>query len=230
MELTYMKSWYKRGIFVFVALLFLSACDDTGNRGIDSKEVKEELRNREIKYITQPQIIDASFTRGKQITDTLQQALIRQMQQALAQNTLVEAAKFCNLPALAPYKELEQTHTAAIQRLRLQGKREGLQLNDMEKQLLEAYQYNQENKLPLENNVQKSGTEQMLFTAPILLNNTVCLQCHGKVGEQLSEQDYQALQSAYPMNGLVNGSLNEPIAIWSVLFQKKALVKSLQAE
>jgi hypothetical protein len=112
----------------------------------------------------------------------------------------------------------------------LKGQKDGLQLNAMEKQLLDAYQYNQENKLPLENNVQKSGTEQMLFTSPILLNNTVCLKCHGKVGSDLTEQDYQNLQATYNMDGLVNYSLNQPMAIWSILFQRKALVKSIQAE
>jgi hypothetical protein len=152
------------------------------------------------------------------------------MQKAVAENTLVEAAKDCNIQALPPYSRLQEKHTATIKRIRLKGQTEGLSLNEMEKQLLDAYQYNQENKLPLENNVQKSGTEQMLFTSPILVNNTVCLKCHGKVGEQLTTQDYQSLQATYKMEGLVDYSLNQPIAIWSMLFQKKALIKSLQSE
>jgi hypothetical protein len=229
-EVKIMSRLYKSIILVIVAFLGVSACDDTGTRGIDSKEVKEEIRNRTIKYITQPQIIDATFKRGQLIADTLQQALIRQMQKAVAENTLVEAAKYCNLQALPPYARLQEEHTATIKRIRLKGQIEGLSLNEMEKQLLDAYQYNQENKLPLENNVQKSGTEQMLFTSPILVNNTVCLKCHGKVEEQLTTQDYQSLQATYKMEGLVDYSVNQPIAIWSILFEKKALIKSLQAE
>jgi hypothetical protein len=225
-----MSRLYKSIILVIVALLGVSACDDTGTRGIDSKEVKEEIRNRTIKYITQPQIIDATFKKGQLIADTLQQALIRQMQKAVAENKLLEAAKYCNLQALPAYTQLQEKHTAIVKRVRLKGQTEGLSLNEMEKQLLDAYQYNQENKLPLENNVQKSGTEQMLFTSPILVNNTVCLKCHGKVGEQLTTQDYQSLQATYKMEGLVDYSLSEPIAIWSMLFEKKALIKSLQAE
>jgi hypothetical protein len=225
-----MSRLYKTTIALFVTILYMSACDDTGNRGIDSQEVKQEIRNREIKYITQPQIIDATSKRGPLIADTLQQALIRQMQQAIAGNTLVEAAKYCNLQQLAPYDKLQKVYTVTIKRVRLRGQPLGQPLNEMEKQVLEAYQYNQENKLPLENNVQKSGAEQLLFTSPILVNNTVCLKCHGKVGNDLTEQDYQSLQAAYKMDGLTNYSLNEPMAIWSILFQRKALIKSIQAE
>jgi hypothetical protein len=223
-------------VFRFITVLCISillgtaACDDTGQRGIDSQEVKQEIRNREIKYVTQPQIIDATFKRGQQISDTLQQALIRQMQQAVAGNSLTEVARYCNLQQLQAYEQLRKKHTASIKRVRLQGQKADLQLNEMEKQLLDAYQYNQENKLPLENNVQKSGTEEMLFTAPILLNNAVCLQCHGKIGTDLTQQAYQSLQTTYNMEGLVNHSLNQPIAVWSILFQRKELIKSLQAE
>lgn len=221
---------YKSFVFATIILLIISACGDTGERGIDSQEVKQEIQNREIKYITQPQIIDAASKRGQLIADTLQQALIRQMQKAVAENSLLEAAKYCNLQQLAAYNQLQEKHTAIIKRVRLKGQKEGIQLNEMEKQLLDAYQYNQENKLPLENNVQKSGTEQVLFTSPILLNNAVCLKCHGKVGTELSEKDYQTLQATYNMDSLINYPLNQPIAIWSILFQRKALIKRIQAE
>jgi hypothetical protein len=221
---------YKSFVGILCVLLGITACDDTSQRGIDSQEVKQEIRNREIKYITQPQVIDAAFKRGGQIADTLQKALIQHMQKAVAAKSLTEAAAYCKLEQLEAYKQMLEKHSASIKRVRLKVPKHDLQLNEMEKQLLDAYQYNQENKLPLENNVQKSGTEEMLFTAPILVNNTVCLKCHGKVGEQITEQDFQQLQSNYVMEGLVNYEINQPIAIWSILFQRKELIKSIQAE
>ncbi|MDO1445746.1 DUF3365 domain-containing protein [Rhodocytophaga aerolata] len=217
-------------VFIVTSIWYIAACDDTSQRGIDSQEVKQEIRNREIKYVTQPQIIDAAFKRGSQITDTLQQALTRQMQKAVAEKSLTEAAAYCKLEQLEAYKQLQEKHTASIKRVRLKAPKADLLLNEMEKQLLDAYQYNQENKLPLENNVQKSGAEEMLFTAPILVSNTVCLKCHGKVGTDLSGEEYQTLQATYRMDSLVNYSLNQPIAIWSILFPRKGLIKSIQAE
>ena len=95
-----MAGIYQNYWFACIALLCLSACDDTGQRGIDSQEVKEEIRNREIKYVTQPQIIEAAFKRGELIVDTLQQVLTTQMQKAVAENSLVEAAKYCQLQQL----------------------------------------------------------------------------------------------------------------------------------
>jgi hypothetical protein len=103
-------------------------------------------------------------------------------------------------------------------------------LDEVESQLLSAYRYNAENKLPLKKNVQKSGSQYLLFTAPINISNQVCLKCHGIVGKDVAEKDFQALRTTYPMDSLVNYTPQQSMAIYSILFQRKGIIANINAD
>ncbi|QHT69460.1 DUF3365 domain-containing protein [Rhodocytophaga rosea] len=218
-----------RYILLYSCFLFMlgSCSENNSSRGIDSKEVAQEIKNREVRHIPQAQIVETATQKGQLISDTIQATLTHTLTRVLQEKGIEEAAKYCNLEKLESVKGLEKQYLATIKRARLKGKKSGQKLNEMEAQLLDAYRYNAENNLPLENNVQKSGPEYLLFTAPITLNNSVCLKCHGKVGQDISENDWLILQKAYKLDSLVNYQQNQPIAIYSILFQRKGIIADL---
>src|SRR4028119_1596895 len=163
-------------LFGLVCLCCFNACNESGtSRGIDSKEVAREIRNREIRHVTQAQILDATFKQGQLVGDSVQKALTQKLTLAISEKGIVEAAKFCNLQTLEPVAALESSYKVTIKRIPLKVTGKKQRLEALESQLLSAYQYNAENKLPLEKNVQKSGEQYLLFTAPVTLNNQVCL-------------------------------------------------------
>ena len=181
----------------------------------------------EVRHIPQAQIVETATRKGQLIADTIQTSLNTILTKVLQEKGIEEAAKYCNLQMLASVKELEQQYLATIKRIRLKGSKPGRTLNEMEAQLLDAYRYNAENNLPLESNVQKSGPEYLLFTAPITLNKSICPKCHGKVGQDISENDKAILQKTYQMDSLVNYQQNQPIGIYSILFQRKGIIANL---
>lgn len=211
-----------------ICLLFLGSCNESGSsRGIDSKEVAREIKNREVRHIPQAQIVESAMQKGQKIADTVQQALAGKLTSLLQARGIEEAARYCNLQSLELAGQLEKQHLAMIKRIRLKGSKAGDTLTELETQLLDAYRYNAENKLPLDNNVQKSGQEYLLFTAPITLREEVCLKCHGKVGQDISENDFKTLNKTYHMDGLVNYTRQQPIGIYSILFQRKGIIANL---
>lgn len=209
-------------------ILILGSCsENNSSRGIDSKEVAQEIKSREIRHIPQARIIEVASQRGQSMADTVQVVLTRTLTRMLQEKGIEEAATYCNLQKLPQVSQLEKEYQANIKRIRLKGGTSGRKLNDLETQLLDAYQYNAEKNLPLENNIQKSGPEYLLFTAPITLNKEICLKCHGKVGQDISSADVANLQKTYRMDSLINYSPNQPIAIYSILFQRKGIVTNL---
>jgi hypothetical protein len=214
--------------FYSLCLLVLVSCgENNSNRGIDSKEVAQEIKNREVRHIPQAQIVETATRKGQLIADTIQESLNIILTQVLQEKGIEEAAKYCDLQRLGFVKGMEQQYLATVKRVRLKGSKPGQTLNEMEAQLLDAYRYNTENNLPLESNVQKSGPEYLLFTAPITLDKSICLKCHGKVGQDVAENDKAILQKTYQMDSLVNYKQNQPIGIYSILFQRKGIIANL---
>ena len=214
-------------LYACCLLGLLSCSENNSSRGIDSKEVAQEIKNREVRHIPQAQIVEVATRKGQLIADSVQESLSRTLTKMLQEKGIEEAAKYCNLQMLESVKGLEHQYLATVKRVRLKGNKPGQMLNEMETQLLDAYRYNAENNLSLDNNVQKSGPEYLLFTAPITLNKSICLKCHGKVGQDISENDTANLQKTFPMDSLVNYQQNQPIGIYSILFQRKGIISNL---
>ncbi len=151
------------------------------------------------------------------------------MSAAIDQEGLVNAARFCQLNQLSATDSLEKEYAVEIKRIRFIGQPVSVKLNNKEKELLDAYQYSVQNNQPVDPNVQQNDT-YMLYTAPISLSNQMCLKCHGSVGKELSQKDWEALSAKYSLDSLVNLKPNQTIAIWSLLFDKKELVKRIGEE
>lgn len=206
-----------------------SCSENNTTRGIDSKEVVKEIKSREIRHITQAQIIEEALKQGQFVSDSVQSMLVQKLTSVITEKGIIEAASYCNLQKLESVSRLEKDYQVTVKRLRLKGNKSGQVLNEIETQLLDAYRYNAENKLSLEQNVQNSGTDYIIFTSPITISSQVCLKCHGMVGKEMLQNDYQILRSGYQMDSLVNYSMNQPLAIYRILLQKKAIIANINA-
>lgn len=214
--------------WITLSLLSFYSCGDVENRGIDSRAVKEEIRSREIKHITPSQIVSAAHRAGQVITDTLQEELTKKLVQAIEREGVVEAAQYCDISKLPATAAYTKAYGAEIKRVRLKNEPREDDLSAIEKQLLEAYQYNLNHKLPIQDNIQQVGNKHWLYTAPITLNHQVCLNCHGTVGQELKPEVYQKLKSSYAIDSLINFSANQPIAIWDVLLLQKEIILKME--
>lgn len=214
---------------VLVAAGLLFAACDTGQK-IDSRKVAEEMRSRKLKRVTAARLIENTLAEGKQITRQLDSTLLECLQTALAQRGIVRAAAVCNPEALSAGL-LEKTYAVRIRRLALHAGGGQPALTEKQRQIWEAYRYNAQQNLPMEANVQRDGPDHLLCTTPVLLANTTCLKCHGKVGKDLTDKDFRLLRAAYPaMDSLSNHAAGQPIGIWNLLFDKAPLVLRMEGK
>ena len=102
-----------------------------------------------------------------------------------------------------------------------------MELGKFEKELLEAYRFNKKGNLELQDNVQVIDDNLLLYSKPLIINDPLCLNCHGIIGKDLSDFDedvFQSLNTSDTITGYKRGDL---IGMWSVWLKRKEIINSL---
>lgn len=124
----------------YLILIGVVFCSCTGTLTDEQrKKIKENMAQGEIKKVTEAEITDATFTWGRKLAATIEK-----------KDRLLGNQLFLDSLAMAENVEI----------LSLQESQQGLR--EIEKQLLEAYSGNMGS-----DNVQKMGTDSLLYTKPI---------------------------------------------------------------
>ncbi|MES2730807.1 MAG: DUF3365 domain-containing protein [Bacteroidota bacterium] len=217
---------------VVVAMLLIGTCS-CGNlreKSVDTKAMADEVKNREIKHITQAQLDETANEWGNHVAQTAQKDLAEVLTAALAKYPLEEAAAFCRVKSLYKADSLSQSYKALLNRSSLRELNKPTKLTETERQVLDAYLYNAENKLPQRPNVQRLEDKYLLYTTPIVLDNPLCFRCHGEVGENLTSIDQRKLMTRYKLDSLVNRKENSLLGMWRIAFEKKEMIKRIDVK
>lgn len=221
-----MRFPYRKALLFLLIGFALSNCGEKRNTQ-NSEALRQEMANREPKKVSDAEIIESAYTQGKIIADSSQKVIFNTLVVQLEEAGFVEALKFCNVNAYPLTDSLSSKFGAEIKRVSNKPRNPSNAPDELETLLLDSYLYNVENDLPLEDNVQKIDENYLLYTMPIVINNSVCLQCHGKPGEDITEENYAHIQSLYPGDKAIGYTLGDFRGIWSIKLSQKELVKAL---
>lgn len=212
---------------LLISFTILAACDTGSQNALNREALQEEMRNRQPKKLSEAQIVNEAFEQGRFLSQTAQQSLLATLQAAIAREGIEGAIQYCNLQANPLMDSLSEVHNATISRTSLQLRNPANAPSELEQQLLEAYQYNAEEGLPLEDNVQGIDQQYLLYTKPIVLGNELCLNCHGEAGKDIRPETLQQIDSLYPNDQARGYSKGEVRGMWSIRFRKKDIVNAL---
>ncbi len=215
------------GITWIYLIFMLAACDSGSQRHVNRDALQEEIRNREPKKISEAQITTEAFSQGQIITGEAQKELLQTLHKVMEESGPVKAAQFCSVQARPIMDSLSQKYNATIRRTSLKPRNPGNAPDEVEKQLLEAYEYNAENNLPMNENVQRLSYDYLLYTKPIIINNELCLRCHGEPGRNFEQETVKAIDQLYPEDKARNYTSGDFRGIWSIKLSQKELVKAL---
>jgi hypothetical protein len=98
---------------------------------------------------------------------------------------------------------------------------------ELEREILEAYEYQMENSAEMKSNVQAVEDDQYLFTKPILVENALCLTCHGTFENGLTQETDAFIKSKYPEDKATGYEIGELRGMWSITFPKKEIIQSM---
>jgi hypothetical protein len=209
-----------------LGIAMLSSCGN-GEQSQNRQKVNKELKSREIKKVSNSDVTEKAYQMGNLIAASAQQALFFELSNAIQQKGIDHALTYCSQKAIPLTDSLSKVHNVSISRTSLKLRNPKNQPNDFEKEILEAYQYNQEHDLELKDHVQEIDNQQLLFTRPIIINNPTCLSCHGQSNVDFDEKHYQNIQSLYPKDQATGYLLGDFRGIWSIRFNKSDIINLL---
>jgi len=215
---------YHQKIALILLAYLLSFCS-TSLSEKEKEAIRLEKNQREIKKINAADIISAVYARGIVITTMADSLLSARLEFMIQEYGIIPTFKQYEKIVKQILDSISNVNNAEIKRI--SDKTSSMELEKFEKELLEAYRFNMKGNLELQDNVQTIDDNLLLYSKPLIINNPLCLNCHGIIGKDLTdigEKMFQSLNTQDTITGYKRGDL---IGMWSVWFRKKEIINSL---
>jgi len=207
-----------------ISLSMLGSC--TSDKRTDSAAVRKEIENRKIIKVTEAEIVNKVHELGKSIALSTKKTLGRNLQNSLQNGGVESAISFCNLVAMPLVDSLSHIFNTEIKRVSLKARNPNNIPNDLERKILEAYEFLWKDSIPLQTNVQPLVENRYLFTKPILIENAMCITCHGSAENGMLKETEDFIKSKYPDDKATGYHIGDLRGMWSITFSKKMVVQS----
>ena len=129
------------------------------------------------------------------------------------------AVAFCQSRATKLTDSVSLMNNAIIKRVSDQPRNPSNKANAREIGYINYYKQLMATGIPPKPIVQSEKGE-VSFYAPIV-TNSMCLQCHGKPGEQISSETLETLMRLYPTDSATGYTQNEVRGLWAISFEVK---------
>ncbi|GAA4407157.1 hypothetical protein GCM10023187_27400 [Nibrella viscosa] len=184
-----------RCILPLALLVLIASCNTDRIQYTD--KLKQEMADKKVKRVTAVQMNEAVNEWGEQIARVVQNELSSKLQQTMATRAAAEVCQLQNLP------KTQAIATKYGARISLLGAADikNSNLAAKEREVLDAYLYNVENKLPQTSNIQRIGDTLFVYNAPIPTENPICRQCFA--------------------------GQTQPLAVWRIAFPKREVVRHI---
>lgn len=157
---------------------------------------------------------------GDSIATNSQQTLAKNLQQAIQRGGIAEAIQFCNLAAMPLTDSLSRAYNVQIKRASLRLRNPEDAPTEQEEAILNNYQQKLAQGQDLTPQLYELDGEHLLYTKPIIINNALCLNCHGEVGKQVTTETYTLIQEKYPDDNATGHQMGDLRGMWSITFSK----------
>ena len=175
-----------------------------------------------------PAEVEAAREQGRAITQATFSVLSSNLQQALAHGGVTNALTFCSLQALN--LTVLQVNTNLVELRRVSHRPRNLRnaASAEERLVLERFEAELKQRGTVAPVVETNHSDRLIFRGPIVLNNPLCLNCHGRPGAEIQPEHLEVLRRLYPDDQATGFRLGELRGFWSVSFRREALEVSVK--
>ncbi len=156
--------------------------------------------------------------KGKGIALATFATLSAELGKALSEGGVSKAVDVCNIAAMPLVDSLSKVHNATIRRTSLKIRNPKNAPTPEELKMLNSYEEDKKSGKMLEPKIQEVNG-MVAFYMPIK-TQPLCLNCHGKVGETLQEEDYAFIKNLYPLDQAIDHVQDDLRGVWSIKFEK----------
>jgi hypothetical protein len=198
----------------FLVVLFLmatmSACF--------SDRKNENLNTDNEVLVLSDSIINVYREQGRFIAKSSFQALSSQLTGAIQTGGISYAVSFCNIEAVPIIDSMTAAFNADIKRVSEKNRNPDNSPDAFEQMLLDLFDQNLKNSGKANDTVLLDLNNKLVYAAPIHIAPQ-CLQCHGLIGTDISDENNSIIKKLYPddkATGYVSGDLR---GIWRIRFE-----------
>lgn len=193
---------------IIVPLLILFGCGQQNQETETDTIVRDEL--------------PAVKQKGSEIAKQSFNTLSSNLKQALGEGGVSYALKFCNAEAMPLTDSLSRQTGIDIRRASHRARNPTNRADSLEMESIREFLRNIANNEEPEPITYRSK-ETYVFHAPIIINNGLCLNCHGQPGSDISEQNLTLINKLYAEDQATGFALGDLRGIWSIEFPKAAI-------
>ena len=159
----------------------------------------------------------AVIAKGLDIVGPSQQTLGGQLKKALKSGGVQHAIEYCNEAAFPLVDSLSVEFGATIRRTSLKLRNPMDAPTPEERPILEAFTAKFHAGESMDPIVQELPNGKTGFYSPIMVQE-MCLQCHGKIGTDIAQADYDFIRGVYPDDSATGYQAGDFRGMWSVTF------------
>jgi hypothetical protein len=175
--------------------------------------------------LSENELRSLALEQGNMISENTQKVLGSTLKEVVQNEGIPQALKYCNVRAYPIVDSLENVYQANIRRASHRTRNPDDAPDKAEAQIIEEYLINIQNgETPAVKVV--IGKEDVHFYKPIILSASLCLNCHGKVGTDINEENHQIIQALYTDDEAIGHEMGDLRGIWSISFKKDAFRKN----
>ncbi|MDD5716747.1 MAG: DUF3365 domain-containing protein [Sulfuricurvum sp.] len=154
--------------------------------------------------------------KGEQVSLMLTQTLGGALKSQLQTGGALKALRFCTLNALSLTDQVGQATDTSIKRISIQNRNPANGVSKEENTMLEQWNMLVKNHKSPPPHVLVKEKEHYTFYKPILINNEVCLKCHGHL--EADSELAKEIRSAYPEDKATGYKMGDLRGVIKVVF------------
>ncbi len=166
-------------------------------------------------------MLDQAMKEGGEIASQAQAIMGKQLKNAIKKGGPKHAISFCQKSVYPILDSMQNLYHAEIRRVSFKVRNPADHPRLIESQILRAYEKDHNRSDSLLDRVQEIDDQYVLFTRPILIENAICLKCHGVPEVDIAVGTMEVLKSLYPDDKAVGYALSDLRGMWSIKLKKK---------
>ncbi|RSK43698.1 c-type heme family protein [Hymenobacter rigui] len=201
----------------FLLLPLLAACrPDQVEHLSNTKELAVEAANWEVKRIMPADLLRATRWAGDSLTRTAERELRTVLAQKLQEGGVAAALPYCHPERLPVTDSLAKVLQATLRRVSSRPR------NPANQATLSAAELNPADTT---RRVARPGAEEFTYQRPLVLNDQLCLRCHGTVGQDIAAADYPLIKQQFLQDQATGYQLGQAMGVWRVSLQRPGVAE-----
>ena len=156
---------------------------------------------------------------GQKIAKAAFGTLSSNLGKAMAEGGVPHALQFCNVEAMPLTDSLSSSYGLQLERVSHRPRNPDNRADSLEMATIKQYLSNIEQGKQIQPAVYKLE-DKIAYHAPIRITNDLCLNCHGRVGTDITGQSIKVLQELYPEDEATGFEMGDLRGIWAIEFPR----------